>query len=181
MPLLATCAYASVTSNLGPCTIFSTRTISCPYGRVNRPWELIAGVVTSGYRPRTAPLQTHNASVTGILCRCCSRGHIRLRAPYDLTRLHTYVWLNNSQDSTGSPCDACMSTVRAPHGNLQCFPFPTGPVRDQQGCRTVPLRTRKGIDTTIIARNPARHRIWLYGPVRAVHGLFTISKPVRGP
>ena len=33
-------------------------------------------------RPSEAPV--------GILRRCCSRGHIRLRAPYDLTRLYTY-------------------------------------------------------------------------------------------
>ena len=34
--------------------------------------------------------------------------------------------------------------VRVTHGNLQCFSYPTGPVRDPQGCRTAPLRTRKG-------------------------------------
>ena len=33
-------------------------------------------------RPSEAPV--------GILRWCCSRGHIRLRAPYGLTRLHTY-------------------------------------------------------------------------------------------
>ena len=33
-------------------------------------------------RPSEAPV--------GILRRCCSRGHIRLRAPYGLTRLYTY-------------------------------------------------------------------------------------------
>ena len=33
-------------------------------------------------RPSEAPI--------GILRRCCSRGHIRLRAPYGLTRLYTY-------------------------------------------------------------------------------------------
>ena len=32
----------------------------------------------------------------------------------------------------------------------------TGPMRDPQGCRTAPLRVRKGIDTTIICKNPAR-------------------------
>ena len=33
-------------------------------------------------RPSEAPV--------GVLRRCCSRGHIRLRAPYGLTRLYTY-------------------------------------------------------------------------------------------
>ena len=66
------------------------------------------------------------------------------------------VWLNNSQDSTGSPCDVRTGIVRAPYGNLQCFSYPTGPVRDPQGCRTAPLRARKGIDTAIIGKNSAR-------------------------
>ena len=74
------------------------------------------------------------------------------------------VWLNNSH-------------VRAPYGNLQCFSYPTGPVRGPQGCRTPPLRTRKGIDTTRIGKNPARAS---YFAVRG-HRLFKISKPVRGP
>ena len=62
---------------------------------------------------------------------------------------------------------------------------PYGPVREPQGCRTAPLRTRKGIDTTIIGKNPARASYLAarcpYGPARAVRGLFTISKPVREP
>ena len=62
----------------------------------------------------------------------------------------------------------------------------TGPARDPQGCRTAPLRTRKGIDTTRVGKIPHGCRIWsCYGartvPTRAVHGLFTICKPVRGP
>ena len=121
------------------------------------------------------------------------------------------VWMNNSQDCTGNPCDARTGIVRAPHGNLQCFSYPTaqsldsipflsfcvclhplshstiekllysiymgggaaekteggwyqatvsygtcaGSVRDPQGCRSAPLRTRKGIDTTRIGKNLA--------------------------
>ena len=38
--------------------------------------------LTRSIRPSEAPLR--------ILGRCCSRGHIRPRAPYGLTRLHTY-------------------------------------------------------------------------------------------
>ena len=66
----------------------------------------------------------------------------------------------------------------------------TGPVRDPQGRRrTTSLRTRKGIDTARIDKNPARASylaVWgPYGPLtvpaRAVHGLFRISKSIRGP
>ena len=53
----------------------------------------------------------------------------------------------------------------------------TGPARNPQGCRKAPLRTCKGIDTTILGKNPAR------ASFLAVRGpwLFMISKPVRGP
>ena len=65
----------------------------------------------------------------------------------------------------------------------------TGPGWDAQGCRTVPLRTRKGIVTARIGKNPARASYLAvrdpYGPptvpARAVRRLFMISKPVRGP
>ena len=58
--------------------------------------------------------------------------------------------------------------VRAPQGNLQCFSYPTGPVRGACGtCRTAPLRTRKGIDTTQIDKNPAQAS---YLAVRAARG-----------
>ena len=95
----------------------------------------------------------------------------------------------------GTPCYARTGIVRAPQGNPQCFSYPTGPVRGPwpvwypQGCRTTPLRTSKGIDTTWIDKNHAR-ALYLavrgpYGPLvvpsRAVHGLFRISKHVRGP
>ena len=99
------------------------------------------------------------------------------------------LWSNNSQDSTWTPCDACAGVVRAPHGNLRYFSYPTGPARDPQRCLTAPLRTRKRIDTARICENPAQASYVAvrgpYGPLmvraRAVHGLFTISKPVRDP
>ena len=65
-------------------------------------------------------------------------------------------------------------------------------LRDPYGARAgparVPLRTRKGIDTTIMGNHTLRASYLAargpYGPLtvptRAVHGLFTISKPVRG-
>ena len=50
----------------------------------------------------------------------------------------------------------------------------TMPVRDPQGCRTWPLRTRKGIDTIIIGKYPARASyLAVRGPLRSPHGLFT--------
>ena len=66
------------------------------------------------------------------------------------------VSTNNSQDSTWTPCDVT-GVVRAPHGNLQCFSYSTGPVWDPQGCRTTHLHTTlKATDTTRIDKNPAR-------------------------
>ena len=88
------------------------------------------------------------------------------------------VWLNNSQDSTGIPCNACTGIVRAPQGNLQCFSYPTGPVPDLQGCCTAPLRTRKGIDTTIVGKNLARASCLA---VQAPHGLFTDCLQSQNP
>ena len=129
-------------------------------GRVKRPEEFYVGavlVVTSGYGPRTAW--------------------------HDCTLM---VWSNNSRDSTGTPCDARAGIIRAPHGNLQCSSFPTGPARDPQGCRTASLRTRMGIYNN---QNWQKTRTGVVfgrtGPFTvhtwASHGLFTISKPVRGP
>ena len=83
--------------------------------------------------------RTAEWSAVGILRRCCSRVHIRLQVPY--VRLDTAVHLfcsNNSQDSTGTPCDARAGVVRALHGNLQFFSYPTAPVRG-------PCGTRKGV------------------------------------
>ena len=77
-------------------------------------------------------------SPVGILRRCCSGGHIRLRAPYS-TAWHgcaLMVWSINSQDSTGTPCDARVGISWAPYENLQCFSYPTGPVRGP--CAGVP-------------------------------------------
>ena len=90
------------------------------------------------------------------------------------------VWSNNSQDSTGTPCDGRTGVVRAPHGYLQCFSYPTGSTR-------VPCRTRKSA-----VRHPYRHireltqpelakilhgrRIWPYearkSSLRSPHRLF---------
>ena len=65
----------------------------------------------------------------GILRWCCSQGQIRLRAPYGLTRLHTYDLVEEFAGLRGYLCDAHTGIVRAPHGNLQCFSYPTGPVQ----------------------------------------------------
>ena len=75
-------------------------------------------------------------------------------------------------------------TPRVPHGPrtgiLNVFHIlwdPYGAVRDPQGCRAAPLRTRKGIDTTRIGKNPARVSNLAVrartGPLRSLHGLFT--------
>ena len=96
----------------------------------------------------------------GILRWCCSRGHIRLQPPYGLTRLYTYGLVEWFAGHHGYP-------VRYPYGHRAgparessmffiSYGTRTGPVRDPQGRRTPPLRTRKGIDTARIYKKPAR-------------------------
>ena len=93
-------------------------------------------------------------------------------------RLDTAVHLWFDQIILRIPHGPRVGVVRAPHGNLKCSSYPTGPVRDPQGCRTAPLRARKGIDTTRICKHPARAshvaaRGPYTGPVWSPHGLFT--------
>ena len=110
-----------------------------------------------------------------------------------------YLWFGwiirrTPRVSRAMPVGALTEPARAsygPHKNLQCFSYPMGPVRG-------PCMTHKGVvrrpyghvsDTTTIGKHPTRASYLAvrgpYGPlavpVRAVHGLFTLSKPVRGP
>ena len=89
----------------------------------------------------------------------------------------------------GTPCGARTGIVRAPHENLQCFSYPTGPVRGPCGTRKGAVQQPYGhvreLTQPELAKLPHGRRIWRYGartgPAGAVHGLFTIYKPVRGP
>ena len=116
-------------------------------------------MITSGYGPRTA-------------------WHVCIHM----------VWLNDSQDSTGTPCDASTGThgartgiVRAPHGNLQCFSYPTGPVQGpcatRKGAVRRPYRHVRELTQPQLAKIPHGSHIWLCGartgPLRSSHGLFT--------
>ena len=91
------------------------------------------------------------------------------------------VWLNNSHDSTGTPCGARTGRVRAPYVNLQCFSYLTGPVRGPCGTRKGAVRRPYGhareLTQTELAKIPHGRRILPYGvrtgPVRFPHGLFT--------
>ena len=91
------------------------------------------------------------------------------------------VWSTNSQDSIGSPCGARTGIVRAPHGNHQCFSYPTGPVRGPCGTRKGAVRQSCGhareLTQPELAKLPHGRRIWPYGtrtgPLRAPQGLFT--------
>ena len=74
------------------------------------------------------------------------------------------VWLNNSQDSTWTLRDARTGVVRALHGNLQCFLYPTGPLQ-------CPLRPPHGLFMGCLwSQNPYRarklimHALKLYRP-----------------
>ena len=91
------------------------------------------------------------------------------------------VWSNNSQDSMGTPCGARTGIVRAQHGNLQCFSYPTGPVRGPCGTRKGAVRQPYGhvreLTQPELAKLPHGRRIWPYGArtglLRAPQGLFT--------
>ena len=71
--------------------------------------------------------------------------------------------------------------VRAPHGNHQCFSYPTGPVRGPCGTRKGAVRQSCGhareLTQPELAKLPHGRRIWPYGPrtgpLRAPQGLFT--------
>ena len=76
-------------------------------------------------------------------------------------------------------------------GILNVFHIPRGPCVTRKGAVRRPYGhvITNGIDTTTIGKNPARASYLgvrgQYGPLtvpaRAVHRLFTFSKPVRGP
>ena len=153
-------AYASVTSNHVPRTIFVTRMIfACKAewsARRNFYVDAVL-VVTSGYGPRTAQ---HSCTLM--------------------------VWSNDSQDSTGVPYDARTGTVRAPQGNLQCFSYPMGPVRGPCRTRKGAVRHPCGHVRELIQPKSTKirhgHHIWQYGPrtgcSRAVWDLKTRTGPV---
>ena len=130
-----------------------TETVSCPCNiRVmpqshptTGPVRFLSPVRFLAVRPSEAPV--------GILRRCCSRGHIRLRAPYDLTRT-VHLWFGRI--TLRIPWVPRAGPARKSSMFFISYGTRTGPVRDPQGCRTAALRTRKGIDTTRIGKTPAR-------------------------
>ena len=77
------------------------------------------------------------------------------------------VWSNDSQDSTGTPCGARTGIVRAPHGNLRCYTYPTGPVRGPcgtlKGVVRQPYGHVKEFTQSELAKLPHGRRIWPYG------------------
>ena len=131
------------------------------------------------------PVRPNEAPV-GNLRRCCSRGHIRLRARtiwHDCTLM---VWSNDSQDSMGTPCGARTGIVRALHGNLQCSSYPTGPVRGPCGTHKGAVRQPYGhvrkLTQRELSKLPHGHRIWPYGArMQTPQGLFTGSLQYLNP
>ena len=81
----------------------------------------------------------------------------------------------------GTPCGARTGIVRAPHGNRQCFSYPTEPVRGPCGTRKGAARQPYGhlreLTQPELAKLPCGRRIWPYGarkgPLRAPQELFT--------
>ena len=78
------------------------------------------------------------------------------------------VCMNNSQNSTGTPCGARAGIVRAPQGNLQCFSYPTGLVRGpcvtHKGAVRRPYGHARKLAQPELAKIPHGRRIWPYGP-----------------
>ena len=115
-------------------------------------------------RPSEAPV--------GILRRCCSRSHVRLDTA-------VYLWFGWIIRMT--PRVPRAGIVRAPYGNLQCFSYPTGPVRGPCGTRKGAVRRPYGhardLTQPELAKIPHGRRILPYGsrtgPVRFPHELFT--------
>ena len=81
----------------------------------------------------------------------------------------------------GTPCGARAGIVRVPHGNLQCFSYPTGPVRGPCGTHKGAVRQPYGhvreLTQPELAKLPHGRHIWPYGartgPLRPPQGLFT--------
>ena len=131
-------------------------------------------------RPSEAPV--------GILRRCCSRGHIRLRAPVRFdTAVHLWFHRIVCRTPHGPRARLMWALYRPRTGLSDVFQF----LRDPYGarvwpvCHTAPLQTRKGIDTTRICKNPCGHRIWRYGagtgPLHLLHGLLRGCLRVPNP
>ena len=118
--------------------------------------------------------------------RCCSRGHIRLRAPYGLPRLQTFIFLSTkSLDPHGPRTDP----ARAPHGILHYFLCRTGPVRVPYRPRTGAVRLHYGHTRCLIQPRIVKSRTGVRrqscgartGPVRPLHGLFTGCSRYQNP
>ena len=157
---------ASVTSNYGP-----------PYDFYH-PYDFLP------VRPSEVPI--------GILCRCCSRGHIRLRAPYHLIWLYTYGLVEWLAGLHGYPvrCPYRLCTGSTRESSVFFIPYRTrtGPGRTCKGAVPHPYGHVKELLQPKLTKIPHGPHIWphgalraRYGPPIAVHRLFRISKPVRGP
>ena len=109
-----------------------------------------------------------------------SRGHIRLRTPYALARLYTYGLAEWCAGLHGYPVRCPYRHRAGPALESSMFSYPTrkGAVRHPKG------HVRKLIQPEL-KKIPLGRRIWpcgaRTGPLRSPHGLFRISKSVRGP
>ena len=83
------------------------------------------------------------------------------------------VWLNNSHDPTGTPCDARTGIVRPPHGNLQSFSYPTGFVRGPCVTRKGAMRPPSGHVRELTQKSHTGVVFGRTDPLRSPHGLFT--------
>ena len=81
----------------------------------------------------------------------------------------------------GTPCGARTGIARALHWNLECFSYPTGPVRGLCGTRKGAIQQPYGhvreLTQPELAKLAHGRRIWPYGartgPLWGPQGLFT--------
>ena len=120
------------------------------------------------------PVRPSEAGV-GILRRCCSHGHIRL---WPHTAWHDcilMIWLNNSQDSTGTLCVQASCGPRT--GIFNVFHILQGPCVTRKGAIRCPYGHIRELTQPALAKILHRPRIWPYGTRTIPTQLFTISKP----
>ena len=126
--------------------------------------------------PTTDPVR-FLSPVRFILCRCCSRGHIRLRAPYGLIwhGCILMVWLNNSQD----PRVPRAVPVRVSYGPRTGIFNVSHILRDPYGARAWPARVPYGALTD--TQGNWHNQNWQKSHTGDLFGRMGPYRPVRAP
>ena len=126
------------------------------------------------------PVRSSEAPV-GIIRWCCSRGHIRLRAPFGLTRLYTYGLVEWFAGLHGYPVQCPYGHRMGPARESSMFFISYRPIWGSCGTRKGairhPHRHVRELIQPELTKIPHGCRIWPYGartgPLRSPHRLFT--------